>query len=222
MSPLNACLKVANIAEASGVPYVENVAKVALVALKLLEQKGKNKKSADELCESIADTIVVIDTLVRRHGDQGTLCYSDSCGEMEKYLQSMMEDIKSFKLKHRGFRGFFRADNFRDIIRAHRRRVDDLKTDFLIHSVGDCNSKVTQIHCLLMNATPQAAYVDLQHIRGHIIAFAKRKYTYQEVHLQAIDVFLVILDDAVELVNIKKALPYLGYASFRSRAMRVK
>ncbi len=37
MSALNACLKVANIAEASGVPYVENVAKVAVVVFKLLE-----------------------------------------------------------------------------------------------------------------------------------------------------------------------------------------
>ncbi|PBK84442.1 hypothetical protein ARMGADRAFT_1170063 [Armillaria gallica] len=153
---LNACLKVANIAEASGVPYVENMANVALVVLKLLEQKGKNKKSAEELCESIADTIVVIDTLVRRHGDQGTLCYSDSCGEMEKYLQSMMEDIKSFKLKHRGFRGFFCADNFRDIIRTHRRRVDDLKTDFLIHLVGDCHLEVTQMHSQLKNAMTPA------------------------------------------------------------------
>ncbi|KAK0430024.1 hypothetical protein EV421DRAFT_2042137 [Armillaria borealis] len=38
MSVLNACLKVANIAEASGVPsYVENVAKVAVVVFKLLD-----------------------------------------------------------------------------------------------------------------------------------------------------------------------------------------
>ena len=37
MSALNACLKVANIAEASGVPYVQNVAKVAAAVFKLLE-----------------------------------------------------------------------------------------------------------------------------------------------------------------------------------------
>ncbi|KAK0218502.1 hypothetical protein EDD85DRAFT_355507 [Armillaria nabsnona] len=157
MSALNACLKVANIAEASGVPYVENVAKVAVLVFKLLEQKGKNKKNADELCQSIADTIVVIDTLVRMQGEQGTSCYIDICGEMETYLQRMAQDIKDFKLKHRGLRGVFCVEDFRDAIQSYRRRVDDLKTDFVIHSVGDSNLKVTQIHCLLMNGTPQAA-----------------------------------------------------------------
>ncbi|KAK0234338.1 hypothetical protein IW262DRAFT_146280 [Armillaria fumosa] len=157
MSALNACLKVANIAEASGIPYVQNVAKVAVVVFKLFEQKGKNKKDAKELCESIADTIVVIDTLVRMHGDQDTSCYIDICGEMETYLQCMAQDIKDFKLKHRGLRGGLCVDDFRDAIQSYRRRVDDLKTDFLIHTVGDCDSKITQIHCLLMNATPQTA-----------------------------------------------------------------
>ncbi|PBK84446.1 hypothetical protein ARMGADRAFT_1088461 [Armillaria gallica] len=156
MSALNACLKVANIAEASGVPYVQNVAKVAAAVFKLLEQKGKNKKNAEELCESIADTIVVIDDLVRMQGDQGTSCYIEICGEMEGYLQRMVQDMKDIKLKHRGLRGAFCVDDFRDAIQSYRRRVDDLKTDFLIHSVGDCNLKVTEMHCLLMNATPQA------------------------------------------------------------------
>ncbi|KAK0207294.1 hypothetical protein IW262DRAFT_1302889 [Armillaria fumosa] len=156
MSPLNACLKVANIAEASSVPYLENVAKVAVVVFELLKQKGKNKKEAKELCESIADTIVVIDTLVRMHGDQDTSCYIDICGEMETYLQRMAQDIKDFKVKHRGLRGVFCVDDFRDAIQSYRRRVDDLKTDFLIHSMGNCNLKVTQMHCLWLNTMPQA------------------------------------------------------------------
>ncbi|KAK0491743.1 hypothetical protein EDD18DRAFT_1358517 [Armillaria luteobubalina] len=83
MSPLNVCLKVAKIAEASGAPYLKNVAKVAVVVFELLKQKGKNKTDAKELCESIADTIVVINDLVRMHGDQDTSCYIDICGEME-------------------------------------------------------------------------------------------------------------------------------------------
>ncbi|KAK0479808.1 hypothetical protein EDD18DRAFT_1113742 [Armillaria luteobubalina] len=125
MSPLNACLKVAKIAEASGAPYLENVAKVAVVVFELLKQKGKNKKDAKELCESIADTIVVIDDLVRMHGDQDTSCFIHICGEMERYLQRMAEDIKDFKLKHRGLRGVFCVDDFREIIQSYRRHVDN-------------------------------------------------------------------------------------------------
>ncbi|KAK0479495.1 hypothetical protein IW261DRAFT_1477733, partial [Armillaria novae-zelandiae] len=150
MSALNVCLKVANIAEASGVPYLENVAKVAVVVFELLEQKGKNKKAAQAFCESIADTIVVIDTLVRMHGDHDTSCYIDICGEMETYLEGMAQEIKDFKLKHRGLRGVFCVDDFRDVIQSYRRRVEDLKTDFVIHSVGDCNLKVTQMHGVIM------------------------------------------------------------------------
>ncbi|KAK0464098.1 hypothetical protein IW261DRAFT_1613572 [Armillaria novae-zelandiae] len=132
MSALNVCLKVANIAEASGVPYVENVAKVAVVVFKLLEKKGKNKKAAKALSESIADTIVVIDTLFRMHGDHDTSCYIGICGEMETYLHGMAQDIKNSTLKQRGFRGVFCIDDFRDVIQSYRRRVEDLKTDFLV------------------------------------------------------------------------------------------
>ncbi|KAK0450486.1 uncharacterized protein EV420DRAFT_1766592 [Desarmillaria tabescens] len=145
MPALNACLKVANIAEASGVPYVENVAKVAASTLKLLEQKRKNKKDSKELCESIANTIMVIDDFVRMHGELGASHFKDICAEMEGYLQKMAEDLKDTKRKHRGIKGVFSVDDFRDAIQAYRRRVDDLKTDFIIHSVGDCRLEVTQI-----------------------------------------------------------------------------
>ncbi|KAK0479507.1 hypothetical protein IW261DRAFT_1419612 [Armillaria novae-zelandiae] len=97
MSALNAFLKVANIAEASGVP-----------------KRERTKKDAEELCESIADTIIVIDTLVRMHEDLDNSCYIDICGEMETYLQRMAQDIKDSKLKHRGLRGVFCVNDFRD------------------------------------------------------------------------------------------------------------
>ncbi len=44
----------------------------------------------------------------------------------------MAQDIKDFKLKHRGLRGVFCVDDFRDAIQSYRRRVDDLKTDFVV------------------------------------------------------------------------------------------
>ncbi|PBK65338.1 hypothetical protein ARMSODRAFT_1022448 [Armillaria solidipes] len=58
MPALNARLQVARLAEAGGdsVPYLVNVAKVAVLVFRLLDQKAKNKESAKELCESIANT----------------------------------------------------------------------------------------------------------------------------------------------------------------------
>ncbi len=44
----------------------------------------------------------------------------------------MAQDIKDFKHKHRGLRGVFCVDDFRDAIQAYRRRVDDLKMDFVV------------------------------------------------------------------------------------------
>ncbi|KAK0450469.1 uncharacterized protein EV420DRAFT_736737 [Desarmillaria tabescens] len=156
MPALNACLKVANIAEASGVPYVQNVAKVAVTVFELLEQKGNNKNNAKELCESIANTIAVIDTVVLMHGEPGASHFKDTCIDMEEYLESMAQELKDIKRKHRGLKGVFSVDDFRDTIQAYRRRVDDLKTDFLIHSVGDCRLEVTQMHSLLKETIAQA------------------------------------------------------------------
>ncbi len=104
MSALNACLQVSRLAEAAGdsVPFLESVAKIAVLVFKLLDvrlillhcmhvltdscalqQKAKNKESAKELCESIANTILVINDLVRMQGECERSCYIDICGEME-------------------------------------------------------------------------------------------------------------------------------------------
>ncbi|KAK0450489.1 uncharacterized protein EV420DRAFT_1562051 [Desarmillaria tabescens] len=156
MPALNACLKVASIAEASGVPYVEKVAKVAVFIFELLEKKGKNKNNVKEPCESIANTIVVIDTFVRMHGEPGASHFKDVCGEMEVYLESMAQELKDIKRKHRGLKGVFSVDDFRGAIQSYRRRVDNLKTDFLMHSVGDCRLEVTQMHNLLKDVMAEA------------------------------------------------------------------
>ncbi|PBK84438.1 hypothetical protein ARMGADRAFT_1037159 [Armillaria gallica] len=147
MSALNACLTVARLAEAAGnsVPYLENVAKVAVLVFELLEQKGKNKEDAKEICESIANTIVVIDTLVRMQGERGAPIFVGICGEMEGYLQGMAQDLKDTKRKHRGIKGVFSVNEFRDAIQAYRKRVDDLKMDFLIYVMSDCLFEVKQM-----------------------------------------------------------------------------
>ncbi|KAK0491741.1 hypothetical protein EDD18DRAFT_1186132 [Armillaria luteobubalina] len=155
MSALNACLKVSQIAEASSVPYLENVAKVAVVIFELLKQKGKNQKDAKELCESIANTIVVIDALVRMQGERGAAYFMGICGEMETYLQDMAKDIKDIKRKQSRIKGIFKVDESRDAIQAYRKRVDDVKTDFLIHVTGDCLLGVMQLNCLLKDVMAQ-------------------------------------------------------------------
>ncbi|KAK0218494.1 hypothetical protein EDD85DRAFT_866782 [Armillaria nabsnona] len=155
MSALNVFLKVAEIAEASSVPYLENVAKVAVVIFELLEQKGKNKENAKELCESIANTIVVIDTLVRMQREQGAPYFMGICEEMEGYLRGIAQDLKDTKRKHRGIKGVFNVDDFRDAIRVYRKRVDDLKIDFLIHVTGDCLLGVLQVNFLLKDVIAQ-------------------------------------------------------------------
>ncbi|KAK0464100.1 hypothetical protein IW261DRAFT_133880 [Armillaria novae-zelandiae] len=158
MPALNACLKVADIAEVSGVPYLENVAKIAVVMFELLAKKGENKESTKELCESIANTIVVIDTLVRMQGELSAAYFMGICGEMEGYLQDVVKFLKDIKHKPHGLEGAFDIDGFRDTIQTYRRRVDDLKTDFLIQITGDCLLDVMQMHSLLKDHSHEKEY----------------------------------------------------------------
>ncbi len=92
---------VAKIAEASGVPYLQNVAKAAVVVTELLEVRRPpsilcccysphrdfvwkvktNKHEAKELCESIANTVAVINSHVAgKKGEQRN-------GIFRRYLQ---------------------------------------------------------------------------------------------------------------------------------------
>ncbi|KAK0479494.1 hypothetical protein IW261DRAFT_1551350 [Armillaria novae-zelandiae] len=43
----------------------------------------------------------------------------------------MAQDLKHTHLKHRGIKSFFNVDECRDVIQVYRKRVDDLKVDFL-------------------------------------------------------------------------------------------
>ncbi|SJL18222.1 uncharacterized protein ARMOST_21800 [Armillaria ostoyae] len=133
------------------------MAKVTGVVFRLLDQKAKNKESAKELCESIANTIMVIDTLVRMQGERKSSCYIDICIQQSdyRYLQGTAQDMMDIKLKHHSIKGVFCVDDFRDAIQAYRRRVDDLKTDTLIHSLGDCHLEVMQVHCPMKDVVAQ-------------------------------------------------------------------
>ncbi|KAK0462816.1 hypothetical protein IW261DRAFT_1527148 [Armillaria novae-zelandiae] len=125
MPALNVCLQVAKIAGGSGIPYFEDLAKVAVTVFELLEvQKGKNKKAAKELSESIANTIVIIDSIVCMHRDRAGAYFEDVCGAMAGYLDSMTQDLKDAQQKHRGVKSFF-----------NRKCVDDFRVDFLVIQV---------------------------------------------------------------------------------------
>lgn len=85
-------------------------------------------------------------------GEHGAPIFVGICGEMEgwvtssvdcftstatercgyRYLQGMAQDLKDAKRKHRGIKGVFCVDKHRDAIQAYRKRVDDLKMDFLV------------------------------------------------------------------------------------------
>ncbi|KAK0491744.1 hypothetical protein EDD18DRAFT_1186140, partial [Armillaria luteobubalina] len=86
MPALNACLQVARIAEASGIPYIEKLTKVTIAIMELLEQRGRNKKDVKALCKSIANTVVVINTVVSMNEELGVACFKEICGDMEEYL----------------------------------------------------------------------------------------------------------------------------------------
>ncbi|KAK0437288.1 uncharacterized protein EV420DRAFT_202178 [Desarmillaria tabescens] len=149
MPALNASLQVANIIEASVIPYVEKLAKLAVAVIELLEKKGKNREDVKELCESINNTVTVIETLVAMHGEQGAAYFKDICSEMEGYLSGVAHDLQDVQGKHRGIKGILNVNKFQDAIQGYKKRVDDLKMDFLIHTTGDVMLTLIEMRSLL-------------------------------------------------------------------------
>ncbi|KAK0218498.1 hypothetical protein EDD85DRAFT_942352 [Armillaria nabsnona] len=149
--------KIAHIAEYSSVPYVENLAKTAIIFMKLLETKDKDREEITELCESIANTIVVMDTVTRMEGGMGEAYFKDISMEMEQYLEVIIRDISPEIPGYppqtapdqtntpTDITGALKANELRDDIQAYRKRIDDLKVDFLIHLTGDCMSSLGEI-----------------------------------------------------------------------------
>ncbi|KAK0218475.1 hypothetical protein EDD85DRAFT_961495 [Armillaria nabsnona] len=138
-----------SLVESSGIPYVEKLAKVAVAVIELLEKKAKNKEDVKELCKSITNTVDVIKALVSMHGEQGAAYFKDICTEMDRYLASIADDLKDAQRKHRGLGGFLNVNKFQDAIQGYKKRVDDLKMDFLIHITGDSRLTLVEIHRLL-------------------------------------------------------------------------
>ncbi|KAK0491804.1 hypothetical protein EDD18DRAFT_1186347 [Armillaria luteobubalina] len=160
MRPINSCALIAKLAEATGVPYLENLAKVAVIVIELLDvrmtvvcpsvtcccsslhlvQKVKtNKHRAKELAESITNTITVINSHVTgRKGEQGSTYFVDVCNEMKRCLSSITEHLKNETRKQCRLKGLLDAHDLRDAIESYRRQIEDLKMDFLIHITSDC------------------------------------------------------------------------------------
>lgn len=139
MRPISSCALIAKLAEATGVPYLENLAKVAVVVIELLDKVKTNKHRAKELAESITNTITVINSHVTgRKGEQGNTYFVDVCNEMERCLSSIAEHLKNETRKQGGLKGLFDAHDLRDAIESYRRQIEDLKMDFLIHITSDC------------------------------------------------------------------------------------
>ncbi|KAK0466639.1 hypothetical protein IW261DRAFT_1521088 [Armillaria novae-zelandiae] len=135
----------------SGAPYVGSLAKVATAILDLLEAKGKNKKTTKELCDSIANTIVVVDTLIKMQRDTGEIHFKDVCLEMERYLDCISQELKDAQRKQRGIMGVFDAPEFKATIKTYGKRVHDLKVDFLLQVMGDCKLALNDISCQLQD-----------------------------------------------------------------------
>ncbi|KAK0450488.1 uncharacterized protein EV420DRAFT_1482695 [Desarmillaria tabescens] len=141
---------------ASGTPYIEKLAKVVVVVMEFLElrmpQRGKNKKDIKELCEGIANTVVVINTM----------------------LKSSAQNLKrKTEGKHSGIEGFFNTKESRDAIQDYRIRVDNLKTNFLglscvmLSGRRYSDNDILQIHvmgnCLLVLVELRHTQRDLMH-----------------------------------------------------------
>ncbi|KAK0491724.1 hypothetical protein EDD18DRAFT_1416029 [Armillaria luteobubalina] len=160
MPSLNACLQVASLAKALGIPYIEKLAKVVVVIMELLEQRGNTKKDVKALCKSIANTVIAINTVVKMHEEVRAAYFMSICAEMEEYLMSLVEDLKrEVKSKHHGIKGLFSTKELRDAIQDYRTRVTDLKTDFLIHIGSES--------CLLL-VDIQATQSDLKQLIAEI------------------------------------------------------
>ncbi|KAK0491755.1 hypothetical protein EDD18DRAFT_1465768 [Armillaria luteobubalina] len=150
MPTLNTSPQVASLVEASGIPYVEKLAKVAVAVIELLEKKAKNKDEVKELWETINNTVAVIQALVAKHGEQGAEYFKDVCEEMEGYLVGIAQDLEgTHRRKSCRIKGFFNVNDLRDAILGYRKRVGDLRTDFLIHIGGDNMLLLIEIHRML-------------------------------------------------------------------------
>ncbi|KAK0431085.1 hypothetical protein EV421DRAFT_1912185 [Armillaria borealis] len=139
MRPFSSCMLIAKLAEATGVPYLENLAKAAIAVIELLEKVKTNKNRVKELAESIVNTVNVIKShpVVGREGEKIAEHLADTCSEMERCLGDIAEHLNNEIRRHRGIRGFLDANDFRDAIESYKRQIDDLKTDFVIQLILD-------------------------------------------------------------------------------------
>ncbi|KAK0222497.1 hypothetical protein EDD85DRAFT_861293 [Armillaria nabsnona] len=181
MRPFSSCVLIAKLAEATGVPYLENLAKVAVVVIELLDKVKTNKHRVKELAESIANTVTVINSHVTgRKGQQRNEYFADICNEMERCLSSIAEHLNNETRKQHGLKGLLDANDLREAIESYRRQIEDLKMDFLIHITSDCllmqNDLVAQVRTT-NRAGPRdeiVIHIPIHHARFAMLLFVKR------------------------------------------------
>ncbi|PBK65335.1 hypothetical protein ARMSODRAFT_1022445 [Armillaria solidipes] len=148
MPALNVSLQAASLIEASGVPYIDKLAKVAVAIRATGEQKNKEDVKEQHYRYSRRYRKPCLYAWRARSGVlQGYLCRD---GKLTgRYLTGIADDLKDAQRKPRRIKGFLKVSDLRDTIQGYRKHVDNLKIDVLIHISGDSMLALIEIHRML-------------------------------------------------------------------------
>ncbi|KAK0471993.1 hypothetical protein IW261DRAFT_821017 [Armillaria novae-zelandiae] len=177
-SNIGAWIQFAKLAAAAGemapFPYIKGVAGCIVTILEIIELAGKNNKDLQDLAESIGTTIRIIKETVQAHGDTSAIHFRDICVEIQKFLESLIVELNGTQrmLKSKTITQFLTTKKVSGAIDGYKRRVNDIKTDFLVLVTADSRLAMSEMQDALIDTVTQATETAQSHMASTVNAQA--------------------------------------------------
>ncbi|KAK0494155.1 hypothetical protein EDD18DRAFT_1177837 [Armillaria luteobubalina] len=139
-------------------PYIKGAAGCIVTILEIIELEGKNNKDLQDLAESIGTTIRIIKETVEAHGDTSATRFRGICMELQKYLKSLIVELKAtqHKSKSKTITRFLTTKKVSGVIDGYKQRVKDIKADFHLLVAVDSRLAMPEMQVALVNTVTQA------------------------------------------------------------------
>ncbi|KAJ7637414.1 hypothetical protein B0H17DRAFT_1279478, partial [Mycena rosella] len=130
-------------AECLPFPYVKGAFGIVVVILETVEKVKKNRDDLKELCGNIMDIVQIIQDQLSLHVDTAAVKFKQLCEDLEGVLQNILKVVQQLQTEPRGiskrFKEVMKTGSTADKISAHRTKIQELRSNFMLMAVIDTN-----------------------------------------------------------------------------------
>ncbi|KAJ7268430.1 hypothetical protein C8J57DRAFT_345144 [Mycena rebaudengoi] len=133
-------------AELIPVPCIRAAFTTVVILLETIDKIKRNRDDLKELCETTVEIVLILRDEIAAHGETGAVRFITLCENFISFIQNVHVGLEKLQQSRHGLRGklreILRASRISDQIEGYRRRVNELRSNFMLLTTIETNLNV--------------------------------------------------------------------------------